>query len=551
MSKEHTLLSLMTAYLYGENEGESKNGRLSIISISPDCTYVKDNEYGKIRTVRIGSIGKIEFIAHSPIKIDYHFGETAMGKASDSYHNMLLQMVAMSQARENRITPFANEFELRDYLDAMGFPQPTTEEHEIIMQAMKAEDSGEIMLWKMKSNGEFVSAHEMSSSQLRANAVILHASPVRSCDSCNALKRPAELEESYIFSRNETGEYFSEGDLPKVSRMEDVCDSCRNNFSIQDTREDQMHSHSAPLPEETNSFNKFPFKEQVGIELECLQVLPMNRKKMRDIGWRFVHDGSIREDINNAIPVEMNSPPRRGDKLLESVMTASEVFHKSVRVNKSCGFHVHVDWSHLSAPKKRNLQLMLIAFQDVFFALCPPSRQHNSYCKKWVAIDWNQLHTWQNSEKYMGINFSHGHPPGTNGRGDYNTVEFRMAGATRNPAKIMSWIEFIVRFYTIIDVLDVDPRVWQKVAAFNISKKLSLYTTLCEEADRVQKRSPEFLTNLMKWVTERMAKFGRTLEKQSIEMDMFQKKVDTFESSSPVTIMDLPEVYEESTGLER
>jgi hypothetical protein len=359
--------------------------------------------------------------------------------------------------------------------------------------------------------------------------------------------RVAELDSLGKVREDENGNPL-EVDLP-------ICYSCEGNYDDED--QDEMHYFDAPNPKEKATFERWPFSRTCGVELEVLTVSKLPSDAIRALKWKMVHDGSIVDHRGTSSRarwpgIEFNSPPRCGDAFLDEMIESVSLWHDKVRVNKTCGFHVHVDWSDLDRLQKANCQNFLVAMEDLLFALQPPSRSASEYCRKWGKRAPLSTETAIfKSQKYMGVNFSHAEPPGlqhssSGHEGGYGTIEFRMGAGTRSLEKIVRWSELCLRLVEIgADLLTEDS--CKSIREMTVSGQLNLFEKLAREYDKRVERPSEYLTQLIGWIEGRLQKFGNKTKKESVSIPLKAKA--SFAKAKPVPLESDAERFEERLGI--
>ena len=181
-----------------------------------------------------------------------------------------------------------------------------------------------------------------------------------------------------------------------------------------------------------------------GIELETVSRIPRHEIaiNMRRAGlnaveaqysgheyskWQIKPDCSIRTDSTHEHCAEMVSNVLQwNDSGRRAVKTACDAIKRDVKVNRSCGFHVHVGASDLSREGIARLKRLWNAVERVVTSSLPRSRRGGRWCKRGSSA----------YDRYYALNLT---PLSMKG-----TVEFRAHSATIDPAKIISWINFCV-----------------------------------------------------------------------------------------------------------
>jgi len=259
----------------------------------------------------------------------------------------------------------------------------------------------------------------------------------------------------------------------------------------------------------SHKMNSVPDRQKIGIELEltsathilpervadCLGSRSSTVDVVRDYGvgrntsdrWKLVPDSSImcsrsHPDCNK---FELVSPILQGGRGLAQT---NEILKRMARispklsVNKSMGFHVHVDVSNLSCSQIIKICQNFIKYESVMDTFMPPSRRSGSHestsffnsnrtsvengvvnmmygrthhrrvtnvtnreCHDFLARDDDKIRlvTDMNAEgRYYRLNL-------TNlSTGRQPTLEFRQHSATMSYDKVSAWVRFCVAFCT-------------------------------------------------------------------------------------------------------
>ena len=200
-----------------------------------------------------------------------------------------------------------------------------------------------------------------------------------------------------------------------------------------------------------STFN-YKVKRLVGIEAECIYEnldefwTPMH--------WNNVSDGSVRTDVENYSATELVSVPASGDFIVDAVdnlMNWKKFFNADV--NKSCGLHIHIDSTDMSAKEVARVGMVYSYFQEILKSMMPKSRQNSNWCKDFnmafdvlVGIDteeelidlyYESMDSHPSTDKYNDARYS-----GLNLHSRYyhGSLEFRLHSGTLNKTKILNWI---------------------------------------------------------------------------------------------------------------
>lgn len=202
-------------------------------------------------------------------------------------------------------------------------------------------------------------------------------------------------------------------------------------------------------------------ERKFGIEIECfgisidraVEVLENKHIDVQYEGyshettryWKIVTDSSIREGF------EVVSPILSGTDGLQKVRkVANALVEANCKVDRRCGFHVHVDANDLIGADLINIVRRYKKYEDVIDSWMPKSRRGNSnqYCREMAEIcrilenvsEFSTAHEVSNRilDRYYKLNvqsyLSHG------------TVEFRQHSGTLDWRKMQNWIQFCVNF---------------------------------------------------------------------------------------------------------
>lgn len=157
--------------------------------------------------------------------------------------------------------------------------------------------------------------------------------------------------------------------------------------------------------------------------------------------WKLVTDGSLTG--NNTF--ELVSPVLEGEaglKELEKVCWVLEFC--DVKVNDSCGLHIHMDAADFDLQMWKNLALSYKHLERVIDSFMPQSRRQNYYCKGLSSISAADIQAAQSihdlqaafgNNRYRKVNLE--------AYARHRTVEFRQHSGTTNFTKMENWIRFL------------------------------------------------------------------------------------------------------------
>lgn len=226
----------------------------------------------------------------------------------------------------------------------------------------------------------------------------------------------------------------------------------------------------------------------VGIEIECISKLPKNefvallveKAPLLHKYVRIGYDGSVRVTETHPYSFEFRVLCKQKD--VEKVMTRFfETTKDIIKVNSSCGLHVHLDMRNRNFGRSYERLYMSL---PVLASMIPASRREgNTYCK----LNTNK-NSWQSpSDRYLALN------PVSYRK--YKTLEVRMHSATTNAKKVINWVKLLT---LIID---------KEFAVNKEGKSLEPQRTLSSLLSFFTKY--EVPADLRNYVTQRIAKFGK------------------------------------------
>ncbi len=220
--------------------------------------------------------------------------------------------------------------------------------------------------------------------------------------------------------------------------------------------------NSQPATSESFPEIDYTFNRRFGIEIEAYNCERNHlAQELREAGinvtvegynhdtrnhWKLVTDSSLTG--NNTF--ELVSPILEGEAGLQELEKVCWVLdYCNVKVNDSCGLHIHMDAANFTMETWRNLAITYRRLESVIDAFMPNSRRNNTYCKSLSRISERSIQEAQTitqlrqafgSDRYHKLNLE--------AYARHRTVEFRQHGGTTNFTKMENWIRFAANMIT-------------------------------------------------------------------------------------------------------
>lgn len=165
----------------------------------------------------------------------------------------------------------------------------------------------------------------------------------------------------------------------------------------------------------------FRYDRALGIELELVSPLDESQITFSLPFWaRRASDGSIRSDGYYAHEIRALFPRSQMEPRLHRLCNLLN--NMECKVNKSCGFHVHLDMRGESSEAVHKRAKIVDAWLYAMQELVPASRRTNDYCKFGIST----------RDRYHAVNYV--------AFSKYNTLEIRLHSGTVDYTKIIAWI---------------------------------------------------------------------------------------------------------------
>lgn len=216
----------------------------------------------------------------------------------------------------------------------------------------------------------------------------------------------------------------------------------------------------------------YTFTHKFGVEIEAYNCTRERlARELRDAGirvavenynhdtrdhWKLVSDASLRGENT----FELVSPILIGEDGLKELETVCWVLDLcDVKINDSCGFHVHMDAANFNMDTWKNMALTYKRLESVIDSFMPGSRRDNQYCRSLNAISEvkirsastiSELQRVFNNQRYYKLNLE--------AYSRHRTVEFRQHSGTTDFTKMEKWIRFLNGLITFAQAGNIPSR---------------------------------------------------------------------------------------------
>ena len=216
----------------------------------------------------------------------------------------------------------------------------------------------------------------------------------------------------------------------------------------------------------------YTFTHKFGVEIEAYNCTRERlARELRDAGirvavenynhdtrdhWKLVYDASLSGNDT----FELVSPILVGEDGLRELETVCWVLDLcDVKINDSCGLHVHMDAANFNMDTWKNLALTYKRLESVIDSFMPRSRRDNQYCRSLNAISEvkirsastiSELQRVFNNQRYYKLNLE--------AYSRHRTVEFRQHSGTTDFTKMEKWIRFLNGLITFAQTGNISGR---------------------------------------------------------------------------------------------
>ena len=195
------------------------------------------------------------------------------------------------------------------------------------------------------------------------------------------------------------------------------------------------------------------------------------------LGIKYQRDGSVDgEGHEFVLSPELKDNYEQALELLKHVCSHT-------RVDKSCGFHVHVGLANYTSKRAVWAGWMVQLAKQIetaAFEAVPKSRHENDYCRAWstdksvigvVGKSYSST-KYQNKDRYFWMNVVEMFRPG-----GIRTVENRLLGNTRRYSYCLAWIGFTLLMAKSAFRLTKDPSC--------LSAEINMLTSILDQIKKV------------------------------------------------------------------
>ena len=205
----------------------------------------------------------------------------------------------------------------------------------------------------------------------------------------------------------------------------------------------------------------YTFNRKFGIEIEAYNCSRERlARELREAGievtvegynhttrphWKLVTDGSL----NGNDTFELVSPILVGEAGLRELEKVCWVLDLcDMKVNGSCGLHVHIDAAGFSMETWRNLALSYKHLEPVIDKFMPASRRDNYYCKGLGHVSDEMIRSARTVDELKSRIGNRYHKVNLEAYSRHKTVEFRQHSGTTNFTKMRNWVLFLHKLVT-------------------------------------------------------------------------------------------------------
>ena len=195
----------------------------------------------------------------------------------------------------------------------------------------------------------------------------------------------------------------------------------------------------------SHSYSAIGSRRAFGVELETAKCEGYESLE-GETCFGCKQDGSIKG-------MEFVSPPLSSDRGLSEIDKFCDLASE-FEVDSDCGFHLHIDVSHLDVEQIRRVAIGYKMTEVLWHSFVPTDRRKNHYCQSipWTASDMADCttrHDFGQWERYIWVNLC--------AISKHGTIEIRLHSSTLDARKVANWAKAHLRFVDwIIDGGDIE-----------------------------------------------------------------------------------------------
>jgi len=172
---------------------------------------------------------------------------------------------------------------------------------------------------------------------------------------------------------------------------------------------------------------QFKCKRLVGVEWEYDQY-KTHKGLSEIIKWAAKRKAGHHED--GSCCAEVVTAPIGGDNIKKHLTELGKIINKNVKINDSCGIHVHVDARDIDALGMDKVMWLYNKVEPLLYIIAGADRIDNEYCQPVKDLS-------RPNDKYYGLNIRNW----VNKHRDKTTLEFRMQEGTTDTKHVIHWAQ--------------------------------------------------------------------------------------------------------------
>jgi hypothetical protein len=216
----------------------------------------------------------------------------------------------------------------------------------------------------------------------------------------------------------------------------DYCENCYSRLG-----RDSCADHPPRANVLGRRFRELRSQTCFGVELEVSRCPDAEKLYRRGTEFGMTSFGA-KPDGTQGVAKEFYSPILRGDRGLKAIKhLCGFATANSWKVNRACGFHLHIDMRSFDETQRVKILSGYAATRNFWGALVPDSRRENRYCAlsealhnpaSYLGMDWNYCLN-RNRQRYGWMNVHCAYSA-------HKTIEVRLHTGTLNAAKVCNWV---------------------------------------------------------------------------------------------------------------